>query len=149
MNEISDQLREIIGVYSMKLAAIPLADFEYKPFPNKWSRKEILGHLIDSAQTNIRRFVVSQYETTPMIQYNQDKWVSIGSYQEYNSTDLIQLWALLNKHICVVLKHITPEMAMRNCRTSPDEEHNIEWIAKDYVRHLMHHLNQILPPNEV
>ncbi|PWT74327.1 MAG: hypothetical protein C5B59_11450 [Bacteroidetes bacterium] len=146
MKDIADQLRSIINIYSPRLTSIPGSEFEIKPLPNKWSKKEILGHLVDSAQNNARRFVVAQYENSPLIEYDQDKWVSISHYQSYHSSDLIQVWILLNRHICRILEHMPPETVTRTCKTGHAEEHTLEWIAKDYVRHLMHHLNQILPP---
>ena len=37
-------------------------DWDYKPFPEKWSKKEVIGHLIDSAQINLQRFTRCTYE---------------------------------------------------------------------------------------
>jgi hypothetical protein len=113
-----------------------------KPSPSKWSKKEIMGHLIDSAQNNIRRFIVAQYEDSPYIRYDQDQWVAISNYQQYSYQDLIDLWQLLNKHIVMILKNMTPEMAQRNCRT--EDAHTVEFLATDYIRHLKHHLHQVL-----
>ncbi len=45
-----------------------------KLFPNKWSKKEIIGHLINSATNNHQRFVRCQFETIPKIVYDQNKW---------------------------------------------------------------------------
>ena len=112
------------------------------PSPAKWSKKEIIGHLIDSAQCNIRRFVIAQYEENPTIVYNQEKWVAIAGYQQWNSNDLIDLWHLLNQQICEILKNISSETAQRQCRTQ--ELHTIEWLAQDYTKHLKHHLHQVL-----
>jgi hypothetical protein len=148
MKEIVSRLNKIIDTYSTKLNSISDQAFESKPLPDKWSKKEILGHLVDSAQNNIRRFIVVQYENSPLIDYQQNQWVSLGHYQEYDQKNMIQLWVLLNKHICHILGYIIPEMYMRNCRTGSPEEHNLQWLAHDYVRHLIHHLNQIVPPDE-
>src|SRR3984893_18905847 len=104
MQATIEHLQKIIINYSGRLSAIPEKTWSHKPGPGKWSKKEILGHLIDSAQNNIRRFVVAQYDERPKIVYNQDKWVVIANYQHYNLPDLISLWYLLNKHICQVLK---------------------------------------------
>jgi hypothetical protein len=98
--------------------------------------------MVDSAQNNIRRFIGAQYEEIPVIVYNQDKWVTIANYQDYNITDLINLWQLLNKHIGVILKNTSVEMAQRKCRT--ESLHTIEWLAQDYIKHLRHHMHQVL-----
>jgi hypothetical protein len=142
MQSIALQLESIIDEHLAALKRIPESAMIYKPFPSKWSKREILGHMVDSAQNNIRRFVVAQYEENPKIAYNQDKWVAIADYQHYNSTDLINLWYLLNKHVAVILKNISAEMAKRKCQT--EELHTIEWLAQDYIKHLLHHVHQVL-----
>src|SRR5436190_20828593 len=142
MKSIAADLNNIVDKHLSALQFIPDATYRFKPSPSKWSKKEILGHMVDSAQNNIRRFIVAQYEENPKIGYNQDKWVAIADYQHYNSADLINLWYLLNKHIVVILKNVTDEMAQRKSQT--EELHTIEWLAKDYIRHLLHHLHQVL-----
>ncbi len=110
--------------------------------PVKWSKKEIMGHLIDSAQNNIRRFIVTPYEDIPTIVYKQDDWVRINNYQSASLEELIQLWYLLNRQIVSILKNISDDSLQRTCQT--DSIHNIEWLAKDYIKHMKHHLHQVL-----
>jgi hypothetical protein len=74
MKPIAEELNTIINKYRSSFQSIDEDEFNFKPSPVKWSKKEILGHLIDSAQNNIRRFIVAQYEDKPKIVYNQDKW---------------------------------------------------------------------------
>ncbi len=142
MKETIHQLQAIVSRYTPQLQNIHEDAWSHKPRPAKWSKKEILGHLIDSAQNNIRRFVVAQYEENPEIKYAQDDWVRISDYQHYDTSDLIELWSLLNKHICIILEHIPAGLEKRLSKT--DELHSIEWLAADYNRHLLHHLHQVL-----
>jgi len=142
MKPIAEELNTIINKYRSSFQSIDEDEFNFKPSPVKWSKKEILGHLIDSAQNNIRRFIVAQYEDKPKIVYNQDKWVALSDYQHYNRDDLVQLWWLLNKHISHILKNIDAEMAKRESET--EELHNLKWLAEDYIKHLKHHLHQVL-----
>ena len=148
METISSKLQSIITDYSGMMKNIGEEEFAKKPSSNKWSKKEILGHLIDSAQNNIRRFIVAQYETTPFIIYNQDKWVTISNYQYGEAKEMIELWILLNKHICNILSNTKSEAAMRTCETNGRSIHTIEWLAQDYVKHLLHHLHQVLELEE-
>src|SRR5690349_659724 len=103
MQTTISHLGKLIGIYSRRLEALTDETYAWKPHPHKWSKKEILGHLVDSAQNNIRRFIVAQYEDVPVIGYQQDLWVKYAGYQDYPTADLIRLWTLLNKHICIVL----------------------------------------------
>lgn len=143
MNNIQE-LSRIIAIYTPQLKQIGEPDFSFKPAPGKWSKKEILGHLIDSAQNNIRRFVVARYEHIPKIVYKQDDWVAISDYQHYPTHELIELWALLNKHICIILGNTPAAEAQKKCATNDPEPHTIEWLATDYIKHLLHHLHQVL-----
>ena len=142
MQSIVADLNRITDAHLIALEHIPEERFNFKPSPTKWSKKEILGHLVDSAQNNIRRFIVAQYEDQPKIIYSQDHWVAISNYRNYTLPDLISLWFLLNKHICHILQAMTPEMAER--KSQSEELHSIKWLAEDYVRHLLHHLHQVL-----
>ncbi|MGC4038050.1 MAG: DinB family protein [Chitinophagaceae bacterium] len=142
MKETIDELETILKKYLPLLEKIEEPAWRAKPFAGKWSKIEELGHLVDSAQSNIRRFVVGQYEEQPFIVYQQDKWVAISNYQNYAIADLLSLWWLINKHICVILKNTTVAAASRNVLTQA--VHSIAWLAADYNKHLLHHLHHIL-----
>jgi len=142
MNQTAAELRNIIDRHMAALQAISEDSFSHKPSPGKWSKKELIGHLVDSAQSNIRRFVIAQYEDSPTINYNQEKWVVISGYQQWESISLIRLWYLLNFQICEILNRMSPDTMKRTCMTQ--ELHTIEWLAQDYVKHLVHHLHQVL-----
>jgi hypothetical protein len=105
MQTAASELKTTINEYLPQLNKLDEDASSVKPLPNKWSKKEIIGHLIDSAQNNIRRFVVAQYEDNPEIKYRQDDWVRINNYQSYSLTDLIDLWYLLNKQIVSILSN--------------------------------------------
>jgi hypothetical protein len=142
MKKSIHQLQAIIDNYGNQLESLHEDEWVYKPGPSKWSKKEILGHLIDSAQNNIRRFIVAQYEDIPKIVYAQDVWVAASGYQSYSTKDLVALWMLLNRHICKVLQNIPPGVEDKLCNAN--EIHSIKWIAEDYNKHLLHHLHRIL-----
>ncbi|HVS94989.1 MAG TPA: DinB family protein [Puia sp.] len=143
MQATIEHLEKIVRVYLRRLEALPVETYEWKPRPEKWSKKEILGHLVDSAQNNIRRLVVAQYEDTPDIPYKQDEWVKCAGYEHYPLKDLIALWNLLNAHMVIVLRRMSPEAAGRKCAMGGQPQ-TLKWVAADYCNHLLHHLHQIL-----
>jgi len=148
MKQTIQELDQIVQAYSKKIRAIPEAEFSAKPLPGKWSKKEVLGHLIDSAHNNLRRFICGQYEAAPpKIIYEQDLWVISNNYVEADSTELITLWELVNKRIGVVLNQMPSSAYSMKCDTGHTDSqlYSLEWLAQDYVRHLKHHLNQIIP----
>ena len=62
MKASAERLETILEELYPALKKISEQEYALKPLPHKWSKKEILGHLVDSAQNNIRRFIVAQYE---------------------------------------------------------------------------------------
>jgi hypothetical protein len=146
MQQAIEQLEAIVNEYSPKFLNLSEETFSFKPAVNKWSKKEIIGHLIDSAQNNIRRFITAQYQTKPHVVYEQDIWVSTQHYQDYNSAELINLWQLLNRHIIVILKNMPVEKYQQQCNTGKEKEelHTLEFLATDYITHHLHHLKQIV-----
>jgi len=148
VKQTATELREIVTTYSTAFTALPEADFSVKPLPGKWSKKEIVGHLIDSAHNNLRRFIVGQYESTPPhIVCDQDFWVNVNNYHTMTSMDVIVLWMLVNFRICVVLEDMPEENYSKQCNTGKGEPqlYTLEWLAQDYVKHMKHHVNQIIP----
>src|SRR5262245_47117471 len=105
MENVIKELEGILESYSQKFRKIAEPEFSNKPLPHKWSKKEVIGHLIDSAQNNLRRFICGQYETTaPKITYEQDFWVKANNYQARKGEDVINLWLLINQQVCAVLR---------------------------------------------
>jgi len=120
-------------------------DWEAKPAPGKWSNKEIIGHLCDSAMINLQRFVRCTYEENFKLTYEQDKLVAAQHYQEMAIESLLELWRLLNLQITRVLESYPADRWQAKCDNSKTEVclHTVEFLAQDYVDHLRHHLNQI------
>lgn len=148
VKQVANELRQIITTYSTAFSSMPEADFSDKPNPEKWSKKEVVGHLIDSAQNNLRRFIVGQYDhVPPHIVYDQNFWVKANGYQEMTSLDVIVLWTLVNFRICAVLENMPEGNYKKKCNTGKGNEqlYTLEWLAQDYVKHLKHHVNQVIP----
>ena len=109
-----------------------------------WSKKQILGHLIDSAGNNHQRFVRGQL--TPHLEfpnYAQEEWVAAQSYNTESWPDLVNLWLLLNRHLLHVVRNIAPERLSHTCSIGGKAPMTLSAIFEDYVGHLEHHLSQI------
>jgi hypothetical protein len=111
----------------------------------KWSKKEILGHLIDSASNNHQRFIRAQYtKAFHFPPYAQDDWVRIQHYREREWTELIELWSNYNRHLAHVIRNLPRESGEILVWVGDDPPMSLRELAEDYVRHLLHHLRQIL-----
>lgn len=120
------------------------ANWIEKPSPDKWSKLEILGHLVDSAMHNHQRLIRAHIERCPWISYDQDQWVVLNRYQETEPGQLISLWLAYNQHVLHVV-HKMPEASWSlRCKVSASEELTLEAIFISYVTHLEHHLHQII-----
>ena len=142
--ELSDTVRQFVPRFS----AISDFDLQAKPNPAKWSRQEVVGHLIDSAQNNLRRFITVQYELSPPhVVYDQDLWVMSNHYNAMPKSDVIHLWRLLNERISAVLMQMPEYHGEKLCNTSRTNVNlvTVKWMAHDYVDHLKHHINQVIP----
>lgn len=147
MQHVINKLTAIVNEYTALFNNIPDEEFTKKTEPGIWSKKEIIGHLIDSAQNNIQRFVRVQYTHQPHIIYQQDTWVAAAGYQQYNRQDLVALWALLNRHICVILTNMPADVYSRQVKMGLNGETQVtvQFLAEDYIVHHLHHIHQIFP----
>ena len=117
-----------------------------KPNPEKWSKKETMGHLIDSALANLQRFTTILFSPQPLIlvPYQQDELVKVNDYQNQSAAALTTLWKALNQQILTVWKNYSEEdlkLLVRN--PSQDTSGTLSWWIQDYTEHLEHHLQQI------
>lgn len=122
-----------------------IKDFELKPSENKWSKKEILGHLIDSAINNIQRFTEIQYFEKPykIRTYNPDALVIANHYQNKNNQNLYNLWLQLNEQILHIVKNQTETTLQYQLILPNGELSDLEFLINDYFDHFYYHLKQI------
>lgn len=115
----------------------------------KWTVKEILGHLIDSATNNHQR-VVRARGNDPLIfpGYDQNDWVVAHAYRTRSWLELVGLWAACNAQLAQVIASTPANRRTAQCRIGDNEAVTLEWLMEDYLRHMEHHLEQILPVEE-
>jgi hypothetical protein len=139
------QFEQILADASQRLTKISDAHGEERLAPGKWSKKEILGHLIDSASNNHQRFVRTQLSSEVSFPgYAQTQWVETQGYQFESWQNLVQLWAGFNRHILHFVSQIPEDSADNRCALDGDKPVTLRFLVDDYVRHLEHHLAQIL-----
>ncbi len=145
MQTLIHSLEQHLQSVPAQLQKISMELLAHKPKPNKWSKKEILGHLVDSAQNNLRRFIEIQFslEAYQIIGYSQDDLVRINGYQEMPIQEIVQLWLTLNRQIARVWKTLPLEKLPSKVLNTDGTESTLEWWVVDYIRHLEHHLQQI------
>jgi hypothetical protein len=116
-----------------------------KPQPRKWSKKEIIGHLLDSASNNHQRFTRAAIEgKLDFPAYDQDPLVALERFQEMRWEELLQFWEGYNRFLAHLIAGLPQARAATQCIIGDHNPATLEWLASDYVEHLKHHLNQIV-----
>lgn len=121
-------------------------DFSKKVSSDKWSKKEILGHLIDSAINNLQRFTEIQFQDKPyqIRTYHQDELVKANDYQNSDVEQLLALWLSLNYRVVNLIGLQTDRTLAYEIRFVDGQTSDLKFLIKDYVKHTAHHLNQIM-----
>jgi hypothetical protein len=148
-----EELQQLIEL-EKKLSALPESVVSRPRENRRWTRKEELGHLIDSALNNHQRFVrrqIHEHVTPPYLEegtlftagYAQDEWVRVGQYQKRKWRDLVILWVSLNKQVVHVMEY-TDDADLYGAVVIDDAAPlQLLELMVDYVGHTKHHINQI------
>lgn len=156
MREWLDDFKQTIDSTAPRLLEIAENESQQPRAIGHWSSKQIIGHLIDSAANNHARFVVGQLKDDLVFPgYDQNGWVKTNHYQEASWPQLVELWRAYNLHLHHLMTHADKSKLNTPCtmhtlqeiafKTVPKSEPvTLEYLMKDYVDHLRHHIGQIL-----
>jgi hypothetical protein len=141
---VGSELLETVESALPELQAMSDLDATRPRAPGKWSPKQVIGHLIDSASNNHQRFVRAQEGPRLMFPaYEQDHWVSSQHYDDRSWNDLTSLWHAYNRHLAHVIALIPEDRRSVPCVVGADAPVTLGFLAHDYVVHLRHHLKQV------
>jgi hypothetical protein len=127
------------------LLALPhsLADVPWRV--GGWTRKQIVGHLLDSAANNRQRFVRAvidgQYAGPG---YEQDAWVLAHGYAGESWETLLRWWQAEHEILMAVIDHIPKERLDAICVVGDDPPVTLRFLIEDYVHHQQYHFKQLL-----
>ncbi|MEL7161262.1 MAG: DinB family protein [Bacteroidota bacterium] len=152
---LSSQLLSIVAEAERRLSAIPTDELDHKPAADRWSKKEILGHLIDSAYNNHQRFLrAPSQDHLRFVGYDQNEWVRRNAYQQREAREVVATFLAVQRHLAHTIATLSPEVLER---TTTDHEFDrmamravpagapasLGFLIEDYLFHLVHHLRQI------
>lgn len=146
MKEAILRLEDLLNSGKKYVSETAEEELSLKTNPEKWSKKEILGHLIDSAINNLQRFTEIQFSPKPfkIKRYNQNELVISNNYQHASTFEILSFWLALNTRIIEIMKMQTPETLLYKIEVGEGEILDLRFLMVDYVDHLEHHLKQIL-----
>ena len=146
MHHTIERLRYWLTTVPKRIARLSKEELAYKPKPDKWSKKEILGHLTDSALHNWQRFATARFQEGPLVvkPYPQDELVRENEYQKQSIGQIVNLWRGLNLQIVHLLENI-PNTLFEKEVSIPymNKTTDLKWLVEDYLVHMEHHLSQI------
>jgi hypothetical protein len=133
MRELAAEIRAEVEGASAYLQSLGEAEVSSCRTPGKWSKKEILGHLIDSAANNHQRFVRAQF-ANPFVWpgYEQEPWVSVHRYRERSWAELVSVWRAFNVQVAAVVEGVAAETLQAACSIGRSEAVSLEWLMQDY-----------------
>jgi hypothetical protein len=144
MLQLSTRLKELIERSERDFNGISETEASVPAIEGGWSRKQILGHLIDSASNNHQRFVRAQLEEELRWPgYDQSGCVQVQRFQDARWSDLLGFWTAYNRFLAHVLAAVPEEKSHIKCWIGNNPVMSLEELAADYLTHLEHHLDQI------
>ena len=136
---LSQQLLAIIDQAVSRLSLLSDEEASLPYAPGKWSTKQVIGHLIDSAINNLARIVRLQSGPVELPSYAADAWVACGNYQQREWKSLQELWTGLNRQFAWIVVH-TPQNRLTNPGTIEGTAVTLGFVIEDYIAHMRHHL---------
>jgi DinB superfamily len=152
MKQTAQTLRDTLNWLKPLLLKIKDKEASIKPAPKKWSKKEIIGHLIDSAANNQQKFVRLLTSDEPHIEfvgYAQDDWVAVQRYQKAKWKQLVRSWYEYNMHIAHIIEYANPKKLSHTIAINGVGAFRLDFIMTDYVEHLKHHIKAVLPDADI
>jgi len=134
--ELSDLRTALLGL-SPGLADIPWRE-------GGWTRKQIVGHLLDSAANNRQRFVRAATDGHYIgPKYAQDAWVAAHGYASQPWDTLVRWWEVEHEILAAVVDRIPEESLEANCVVGDNEPVTLRFLIEDYLRHQRWHFDQL------
>lgn len=145
LHRIAKDLDDAVSVAMSRLRLLSAAAVSHRPAPDRWTIKQVIGHLIDSASNNHQRFVRAQFVDGELRfpKYEQNEWIRSQAYDEVEWDDLLALWQSYNRHLAHLIRRVKPESLDTRCVIGPYDPVTLRFLIEDYVVHLKHHLDKI------
>ena len=144
MKEFCLELVDLVENVSAVLIRIPDEDAAHRHAEGEWSKKEIVGHLVDSAANNHQRFVRAQQDKELVFPgYAQETWVQLQQYNSCSWNNLVGLWRFYNLHLADTVACIAEDQLSTSCTIGDGEPVSLSFLIEDYLAHLKIHIRQL------
>jgi hypothetical protein len=150
MTELAARFESELKAIETALHAVPPA-ITSKPFRlGGWTRKQLVGHLCDSAANNRQRFVRASIDGNYAGPgYAQDAWVDAHGYAAIDWDTLLAWWRTEHQILMAVVARIPESRFETSCIVGQNAPVSLRFLIEDYIAHQQHHLRQIQAPDPV
>ena len=144
MQHVSAELARVVAAAEPLLRQVGEEESGQRVLAGGWSRKQLLGHLIDSASNNHQRFVrAALADALEFPAYDTPGCVRVQAVENAGWAMLVDLWASYNRYLAHVIRHLPADKLEVMCRIGSNAPVSLRYLAEDYMRHLVHHLSQL------
>ncbi|MEL6390677.1 MAG: DinB family protein [Bacteroidota bacterium] len=145
MTPTTDALHDALDQITTYVNSQTEDTMSYKSSQDHWSKKETIGHLIDSGLYNLLRFAEIQFQSRPyhISAYQQRELVEANRYQDSLIDEMLALLIAVNRRILTIVDCYTDDMLDLPIITPENEKADLRFLVKDYVDHFVHHTKQL------
>jgi hypothetical protein len=145
MTELAQRFRTGLDDVHRELISVPVALADVPWREGGWTRKQIVGHLLDSATNNRQRFVRASSEGFfNGRNYDQDAWVAAHGYADQTWETLLGWWEAEHEILMAVVDRVPDSRFEAECVLDADAPVALRFLIEDYVAHQRWHLKQLL-----
>lgn len=138
-----EKLEHLSAVVPYLLRQVDEESFCFKPAESIRSKKERLGHLIDSATNNHQTFASFQHKKDLQPFYNLHNWNKYGYYQRSSRDQIIALWVTANMQLLETIKSMSDEDLRRKCLLG-SRLVATTWLIRNYVEDVEHNFADMI-----
>lgn len=115
----------------------------YRYAEDKWSIKQILGHLIDTEQIFAYRALrFARDEKESLLGFDENAFVDNANFDELSFSDLVEQFIHLRKHTVLLFKNFDKDFFSRH-GLADGKEFSVKSIPYIIAGHFIHHKNVI------
>src|SRR5579871_2678132 len=120
-------------------AASTERDGNFRYAPDKWTIKEVVGHLSDSERIfSYRALRIARGDQTPLPGFEQDDYVKAGNFADQSLADLVQEYGLVRVSTLALLRSFNAEAWGRR-GTASEKPITVRALAFVIAGHELHH----------